>query len=73
MKTIHVNTDSKLSNIDQVSALLPTNYMVTGMHYDASRQSYALVVTGDDNAGWTAEGYVIPRLASGLYVAKVIS
>jgi hypothetical protein len=30
------------------------------------------VIAGRDRAGWTLEGYVIPRLASGLYFASEI-
>ena len=30
------------------------------------------VIAGEDNAGWTLDDYVIPRLASGLYVGKEI-
>ena len=41
------------------TAYLPNNYSVTG------GQDGAVVVEGEDVAGWTAEGYVIPRLASG--------
>jgi hypothetical protein len=31
-----------------------------------------LVIEGTDNAGWTLDGYVLPRLASGLYFGKEI-
>jgi len=42
-----------------VAAYLPENFRVTG------GRDGAVIVEGEDNAGWTAEGYVIPRLASG--------
>jgi hypothetical protein len=29
-------------------------------------------ITGTDQAGWTLDDYVIPRLASGLIVAKEV-
>ena len=51
----------------QVEAYLPRNYIVfrqvTGM----------LVISGRDNAGWTLDGYVIPRLASGLIIAEEVT
>jgi hypothetical protein len=31
------------------------------------------LIEGEDNAGWTLDGYVIPRLASGLIFAKEVS
>jgi len=32
----------------------------------------AVIVEGKDHAGWTAEGYVIPRLASGGMFATIV-
>jgi hypothetical protein len=49
-----------------VSAYLPSNYKVTEVH-----DTYA-VIEGVDNAGWTLDDYVIPRLASGLIFAKEV-
>jgi len=51
----------------RVAALLPHNYKIT-----QSPAPGTYIVEGEDVAGWTAEGYVIPRLASGLIVAEVI-
>jgi hypothetical protein len=31
-----------------------------------------VIVGGHDNAGWTLDGYVLPRLASGMYGAREI-
>lgn len=47
-----------------VAKYLPSNYKVVEAH-----DTYVLVV-GVDNAGWTLDGYVIPRLASGLFHAE---
>ena len=51
----------------QVEAYLPSNYIVvrpvTGLR----------VISGRDNAGWTLDGYVIPRLASGLIIAEEVA
>jgi len=43
----------------EVESYLPSNFRV-----DATVQSW-IIVKGFNNAGWTAEGYVIPRLGSG--------
>lgn len=43
---------------------LPSNYHVTGATPDE------IYIAGEDHAGWTLDDYVIPRLASGLIVAK---
>jgi hypothetical protein len=47
-----------------VAAYLPSNYRVTG---ETPEQ---VSIAGQDNAGWTLDGYVIPRLASGMIFAK---
>jgi hypothetical protein len=47
-----------------VAKYLPSNYKVVEVH-----DTYVLVV-GVDNAGWTLDDYVIPRLASGLFRAE---
>lgn len=49
--------------LELVQQYLPSNY-------SAERISGDIVITGEDNHGWTLEGYVIPRLASGLIVVK---
>jgi len=53
---------------EAVAVYLPSNYRVTGTDDDG-----AVLIEGDDNAGWTLDGYVIPRLASGLYWAEEIN
>jgi hypothetical protein len=60
------------SDRDKVEAYTPGNYRViwTGDHPDhADRGWKAAVIAGKDSAGWTLDGYVIPRLASGLIAA----
>lgn len=46
---------------EQVANYLPTNYKVT-----KQLLGHAVIIEGEDNAGWTLKDYVIPRLASGL-------
>jgi len=51
----------------EVENYLPGNYRVLCEANDES-----IYVMGQDNAGWTAHGYVIPRLGSGLIYAEVV-
>jgi hypothetical protein len=55
----------------EVSAYLPSNYTVIGV---AGRGDDGCVVTiqGQDSAGWTLDGYVLPRLASGMLYGKEV-
>ncbi len=47
--------------LDRVAAFLPSNYEVMGWDDTGT----GVVVEGTDNAGWTMDDYVLPRLASG--------
>jgi hypothetical protein len=49
---------------EAVTAYLPENYEVL-----ASGDGW-VDIAGYDNSGWTLDGYVIPRLQSGLYSVK---
>lgn len=49
-----------------VSRYLPRNYDVVGT------TEHTTIIEGEDRAGWTLDGYVIPRLASGLYRAEEV-
>jgi hypothetical protein len=51
---------------NEVMAYLPSNYQVTG------EDDEYVYFEGRDNAGWTLDGYVIPRLASGLIFAEEV-
>ena len=62
----------------EVAAYMPANYRVTGSHmgpaYEgASYDKLVVTIEGMDSHGWTFEGYVEPRLASGLMFAKEVS
>jgi len=52
------------ANAEIVARYLPSNYRVTG------QDEQNVYIAGEDNAGWTLDGYVIPRLGSGLIVAR---
>lgn len=52
--------------IGTVRAYLPANYSATLL------KSGTVRISGEDRAGWTLDGYVIPRLASGLIFASEV-
>jgi hypothetical protein len=51
---------------EQVAAYLPANYRVNTLTNCTDR----VYIIGEDNAGWTLDDYVIPRLASGNLFCK---
>lgn len=51
----------------EVAAYLPSNYEVVDLILPD-----IVVIAGVDNAGWTLDGYVIPRLASGMIRAEEV-
>lgn len=64
-----------LNDSPATDAYMPGNYSVIwrGTYTDENgREWLSSVVAGRDNAGWTLDGYVIPRLASGMYSATEI-
>jgi hypothetical protein len=44
---------------ERVAAYMPSNYDVV------SHDETSVMIQGQDNAGWTLDDYVLPRLASG--------
>jgi hypothetical protein len=74
VKHITVNVpsvDDVEATAERVAAYLPANYVVVG--HETYRTRSVVFVKGTDRAGWTADGYVLPRLASGLLTATVDS
>lgn len=55
------------AELRRVSAYLPSNYSAAILH------SGEIDITGTDSSGWTLDGYVIPRLASGLIFAEEVT
>lgn len=55
------------ASVETVARYLPSNYQVEGVD-----DSGFIRISGTDHAGWTLDGYVIPRLASGLISAKEV-
>jgi hypothetical protein len=65
-RTAKVLSDmGKKPNLGIVRDYLPKNYTATVRDGD-------VVIEGMDDHGWTLDGYVIPRLRSGLIVAVEI-
>jgi len=54
--------------IDTVRAYLPSNYTAR-----PDDDETGIIIEGTDNAGWTLDGYVIPRLASGMIFAMEVT
>jgi hypothetical protein len=52
------------TNERQIEQYLPGNYTVVGTMPD---ENGSVIIAGIDDAGWTLEDYVIPRLMSGMY------
>ena len=59
--------DSDNVDVAHVEAFLPDNY--TAVLY---KDDGVIEVVGRDVAGWTLDGYVIPRLASGMIFAREV-
>jgi hypothetical protein len=55
----------------EVWAYLPGNYNIVGGDMGAPG-SPVYVIAGEDVAGWTLDGYVVPRLASGTIIATEV-
>jgi len=53
-----------------VRAYLPSNF--TACESSGTIHGHCILIEGFDRAGWTLDGYVIPRLGSGLIVAKEV-
>ncbi len=64
-KTLDFNGAEELLN--RVRAYLPHNYEASLSTFN--NLSFKVRITGTDDHGWTMDGYVIPRLASGNMVA----
>jgi hypothetical protein len=58
-----------LDQLHIVQQYLPTNYSA---RLETHANPAYIVIEGEDDHGWTLDGYVIPRLGSGLIVATEI-
>jgi hypothetical protein len=57
---------------EQLKAYMPGNYEIVGRTPIGASNTVQFLIVGRDVAGWTLDGYVIPRLASGMYFATEI-
>lgn len=73
----HITGHSGNRTIQEIRRFLPDNYTaneeVVQRDPTPYHQSVRIVIRGHDVAGWTLDGYVIPRLASGLIWAAEIT
>ncbi|MGH3401039.1 MAG: hypothetical protein ACRDRJ_00725 [Streptosporangiaceae bacterium] len=59
--------------LSEVEAYLPANYTATSVFKVGGPDAgHVIEILGYDSAGWTLDGYVIPRLASGLITAHEV-
>ena len=56
---------------ERVARFLPSNYAVVDADV-VGREGDSVVISGTDNAGWTLDGYITPRLATGLLWAQEV-
>lgn len=56
---------------EKVARYLPANYEVVAA-YSTDDGETVVLISGKDNAGWTLDDYVIPRLASGMYRCEYV-
>jgi hypothetical protein len=68
---VRATPDTVQDTVYRVAAYLPANY--TASILDIDTDTCAVVIYGVDRAGWTLDGYVIPRLASGLIFAETVA
>lgn len=59
---------ARANSVEDVEQYLPENYSV--VHISPNPSGEDVVIAGEDVAGWTLDGYVLPRLASGLIWAR---
>ena len=62
--------------VREAEAYLPVGYVLLESFEEElpghDRKGLVVIIGGYDNAGWTLDGYVIPRLASGLMACEEI-
>jgi hypothetical protein len=68
--------------VEVVKAYLPSNYKVIGVKFGTEEETEEFegtvgkpckaIIAGKDRHGWTLNGYVIPRLGSGMIAAREI-
>jgi hypothetical protein len=65
--------DATRVRLATVRRYLPENYTARQhLQVSGSGMNESIIITGEDVAGWTLDGYVIPRLASGNIYAQEV-
>lgn len=60
---------------NRIRAYMPSNYDVFDYDHDPGSSNCddrGVLIVGHDDAGWTLEDYVLPRLASGMYFGRIL-
>ena len=71
IRTMSRPTEDVLEVARVMERYMPSNYAAFPvLDYDAKP---AVLIVGEDNAGWGLDSYVLPRLASGMYYAREIT
>jgi len=60
------------ADLETVRAYLPANYHAAPAETQNAHGGNRVSIWGTDDAGWTLDGYVIPRLGSGLIWAREV-
>jgi hypothetical protein len=65
---------SPLEERATIEAYLPDNYRIMGTFTedDGLGKRTGFVIRGHDEAGWTLDEYVLPRLASGMHFGQEV-
>jgi hypothetical protein len=56
----------------QIERYLPAGYVVASV-VELGSHRWEIRISGRDSAGWTLDEYVLPRLASGLWIGEETS
>lgn len=71
--TRYALVSANAGSTDQIAAYLPDNYRVVGRTPIRGTNTVQILIAGSDVAGWTLDGYVLPRLASGMYYGDEVA
>jgi hypothetical protein len=64
--TRYALVQGQADKVETIRRYLPSNFTCGAVGED-------VLISGVDHAGWTLDGYVIPRLASGLIRAQEVT
>lgn len=69
-KRMAIVTSPSAGQLNTIRNYLPANY--EAYESNGTIHGNVILIEGYDRAGWTLDGYVIPRLGSGLIVAREV-